>query len=96
MKYTVALLVIALLTCGCYRPMVKYIQYDPSAPFIMNTWYKFDDTYWFSTPSIDLAEKEYQRVTGHAPDTIPQSMYGFHLWGDGVGMYYVTQTKRIK
>lgn len=94
MKRVALILLAAAVSCGCYRPAIKYVEFDPSAPFVMNSWYKMGDTYWFSTPSQELAKAEYSRVTGHSPDTIPFSMYGFYLWTDGTGMFYVTQSHK--
>jgi hypothetical protein len=92
MRYLATLLLFSLLACGCYvRPSIKYIEYDPESPFIMNAWYKAGSQYWFSTPSYDLAVAEFKRVTGHEVGRLPFNMYGFNVWADGQGMYFVTQ-----
>ncbi len=93
-RHTYLLLLLGLITCGCGdRIMVKYVEGDVNEPFVYNSWYKFGDTYWFSTPSGDLARAEFTRITKHEADTIPLHRYGFSLWTDG-SMYYVTQSKR--
>lgn len=96
MKQLLAILLLAAVSCSCSRPIVRYKEYDPDKPYIMGAWYKADGSYWFTTPSVELAKAEYARVTGHQPTRIPCNMYGFYVWGDGSGMFYVTQQRNDK
>ena len=95
MKNLLLILLAAAVSCGCMdAPIIKYREWDPNKPFIMNAWYKADDTYFFQTPSEYVAKGEFERITQHKVDTIPFNRYGFYLWSDGHGMYYLTQNKR--
>lgn len=94
MKKLLLILIAAVVSCGCHSPIIKYTEYDPSYPFVFNSWYKADDTYWFETPSEELARAEYKRITNHEADNIPCQKYGFTLWTDSYGVYYITQVKK--
>lgn len=88
---------IVMVLTGCARPLVRYVQWNPSTPMLLNTWERIDGdnqtAYWFMTPYKSVANQEFIRVTGHKADTIPLSKYGFNLWYDG-DVYHLTQVKK--